>query len=70
MRRSKPYGTYSRRILEPTPYHMDVEEVQDSVAAGHRIRNKKQKRRLHNKRTRAIQIRERRKEIEEFFEIA
>lgn len=51
----KPYGTYARGILELPGYYgssMDVQEKNDCIPKGFRIRRKKHKRRLHNKSTR------------------
>ncbi len=55
MRQRKPFGLYPRHALDLPRYlgvYMDVADVQDCLPQGCRIRNKKHKRRLHNKRTR------------------
>lgn len=58
----KPYGTYGRHILDYRLFNScDVQEAQDCLAQGYRIRNKKQKRRLHNKKTRQAAKQETRK---------
>lgn len=65
-RKHKPFGTYGGYALElPRIYgiYMDVQECQDSLSQGCRIRNKKAKRRLHNKRTRRTLDAELRKEV-------
>lgn len=54
-RQHRPFGTYGDMALELPRWFgdfMDVQECQDSLSQGCRIRNKKAKRRLHNKRTR------------------
>lgn len=68
MRKHRPYGTYGDYALElPRMYgdFMDVVECQDSLAQGCRIRNKKAKRRAHNKRTRQVLNSQLRKEVSE-----
>lgn len=62
----KPYGTYGRQKLMLPEFYgdfMDVSEVQDSLPKGFRIRNKKQKRRWHNKRTRTLLKRDLREQV-------
>ncbi|HDF8527463.1 TPA: hypothetical protein PEP05_000806 [Vibrio parahaemolyticus] len=62
----KPYGTYGRQMLMLPEFYgdfMDVSEVQDSLPKGFRIRNKKQKRRWHNKRTRTVLKRDLREQV-------
>lgn len=52
----QPYGTYKGHTRDPSRwyygYPSDTQEVQDAVAPGVRMRNRKAKRRVHNKVTR------------------
>lgn len=63
MRKHKPFGTYSGIHGVPKGYYPDCADVQDGLLPGCRIRNKKAKRRVHNKRTRRTLDAELRKEV-------
>lgn len=71
MSKHRPYGTYSIGHDMPNwyikEYYLDCADAQDFLPQGYRIRNKKAKRRLHNKRTRQIAITAMLAEVAEHF---
>lgn len=61
----KRFGTYGINDEHCSPYFWDVADTQNLLPKGSRIRNKKGKRRFHNKRTRTKMKIELNKEVTE-----
>lgn len=50
----RPFGIYKLNLHDWPVRNFDVADCQDLLPKGKRIRNKKKKRRLHNKTARAV----------------
>lgn len=59
----RPYGVYKGNPEHILPHGADVADCQEFLLKGHRIRNKKAKRRLHNKMARVASANAIRKEL-------
>jgi hypothetical protein len=66
-RKIRPFGTYNAPELPWGVDCYDVAECQERVPKGARIRNKKAKRRQHNKRTRSVLLAQTREELNQTF---
>lgn len=58
----RPFGTYKLNLHGWPVSKFDVADCQDLLPKGKRIRNKKAKRRMHNKATRQEAVKQLRKE--------